>query len=115
MIRLWVIMRAFVAYRLHQFLPNLWQIKLLRLLFFWQAKVAEQDRAVALRLCLESLGPVYIKLGQMMSVRRDLIPAEVADELAKLQDAVPALPWPEMRQRIETGLDRSLSEAYLSV
>lgn len=113
--RLFTILRAFIKYRVVDFMPNIWQVKLLRALFFWQSKVPDDDRAVSLRLFLESLGPVYIKLGQMMSVRRDLIPADVADELAKLQDAVPALPWPVMKQRIEEGLGLPIEEAYLSV
>ena len=42
-----------------------------------------------LRLALEKLGPIFVKFGQMLSTRRDLLPQDVADELAKLQDQVP--------------------------
>jgi ubiquinone biosynthesis protein len=52
----------------------------------WDAKV---PRAVRLRRVLESLGPIFVKFGQMLSTRRDLLPQDVADELAKLQDQVP--------------------------
>ena len=49
-------------------------------------------RAVRLRLALEELGPIFVKFGQMLSTRRDLLPTDIADELAKLQDAVPPFP-----------------------
>jgi ubiquinone biosynthesis protein len=46
-------------------------------------------RGVRLRLALESLGPIFVKFGQVLSTRRDLLPVDIADELAKLQDQVP--------------------------
>ena len=59
-----------------------------RSLFFWRRY--HQPRAVRLRLALESLGPIFVKFGQAISTRRDLLPADFAEELAKLQDRVPA-------------------------
>src|SRR5882762_7291077 len=58
-----------------------------RALTFWRDLSA--PRAVRLRLALEALGPIFVKFGQMLSTRRDLLPADIADELAKLQDRVP--------------------------
>ena len=55
-------------------------------LFFRNSKQARGER---LRLALEALGPIFVKFGQMLSTRRDLIPLDIADELAKLQDQVP--------------------------
>ena len=52
-----------------------------------------QPRGVRLRLALEALGPIFVKFGQILSTRRDLIPLDVADELAKLQDQVPAFDY----------------------
>ncbi|WP_153099360.1 ubiquinone biosynthesis regulatory protein kinase UbiB [Paraburkholderia hayleyella] len=49
----------------------------------------EQPPGVRLRLALESLGPIFVKFGQVLSTRRDLLPVDIADELAKLQDQVP--------------------------
>ncbi len=61
-----------------------------RVLTFWRDTSA--PRAQRLRLALEDLGPIFVKFGQMLSTRRDLLPADIADELAKLQDRVPPFP-----------------------
>ena len=60
--------------------------------------------AVRLRLFFEELGPVFIKFGQLLSTRRDLLPADFADELAKLQDHVPPFPGAEARTIVEAAL-----------
>src|SRR5690242_16070811 len=70
--------------------------------FFWRD--LSSPRAVRLRQALEDLGPIFMKFGQMLSTRRDLLPADIADELAKLQDRVPPFPS-EIAQRV-------VSEAY---
>src|SRR4030067_850299 len=59
------------------------------LLFF---RNTSRPRAVRLRLALENLGPIFVKFGQVLSTRRDLMPNDLADELAKLQDQVPPFP-----------------------
>lgn len=64
-----------------------WCLRLCQPLLFWRDLSA--PRAVRLRLALESLGPIFVKFGQMLSTRRDLMSADIADELAKLQDQVP--------------------------
>ena len=63
---------------------------LMRLFFFWRR--FERPRAERLRLALQDLGPIFVKFGQVLSTRRDLIPKDIADELAKLQDRVPPFP-----------------------
>src|SRR5258706_15863001 len=67
---------------------------LMRAAFFWRD--TSRPRGERLRRALESLGPVFVKFGQLLSVRRDLIPEDIADELAKLQDAVPPFACPEV-------------------
>ena len=57
---------------------------------FWRD--LRSPRAVRLRLALESLGPIFVKFGQVLSTRRDLLPPDIADELAMLQDRVPPFP-----------------------
>ncbi len=72
----------------------------------------DQSRAVRLRMALESLGPIFVKFGQMLSTRRDLLPTDVADELARLQDRVPPFD-PELAAReIERGLGRPLAAIF---
>ena len=58
-------------------------------------------RGERLRLALEELGPIFVKFGQALSTRRDLLPADIADELAKLQDRVPPFPAPRRVATIE--------------
>ncbi len=64
-----------------------WLRILLKVLLFWRPLTL--PRAVRLRLALERLGPIFVKFGQVLSTRRDLLPPDIADELAKLQDRVP--------------------------
>lgn len=61
--------------------------KLIDFLFFWRDISA--PRGVRLRMALEELGPIFVKFGQVLSTRRDLMPPDIADELALLQDRVP--------------------------
>jgi ubiquinone biosynthesis protein len=66
------------------------------------------------RLALERLGPVFVKFGQVLSTRRDLLPADIADELAKLQDRVPPFPGLQARGIVEQSLARSIDEVFSS-
>jgi ubiquinone biosynthesis protein len=72
------------------------------------------SRAERIRMTLEELGPTFIKLGQMLSTRPDLIPAEFAVELEKLQDAVPPFPFQQAREIVEAELRQPLNEAFTS-
>src|SRR6185503_1858554 len=62
----------------------------INVVFFW--RVLDEPRAVRLRRALEALGPIFVKFGQVLSTRRDLLATDIADELAKLQDRVPPFP-----------------------
>ena len=67
---------------------------------------------IRLRKVLEDLGPSFVKLGQIMSTRPDLIPEDILIELKKLQDDVPAVPFSDIAQRIEEELGAPPSEVY---
>lgn len=70
------------------------------------------DRAVRLRETLEDLGPVFIKFGQALSTRRDLLPPDIADELAKLQDEVPPFDPSQAINIIEKALGQSVDQLF---
>lgn len=72
----------------------------------------KQPRGVRLRLALEALGPIYIKFGQVLSTRRDLIPPDVATELALLQDRVPPFPSDQAAAMVEAALGASPHELF---
>ncbi len=72
----------------------------------------DAPRGQRLREALERLGPIFVKFGQMLSTRRDLIPADVADELARLQDRVPPFPGEESVRLIEKALGRPISAVF---
>ena len=72
------------------------------------------SRGARIRLALNELGPIFVKAGQVLSTRRDLVPADIADELALLQDQVPPFPGDEARNIIERELKAPISELYAS-
>ncbi|MEA2116906.1 ubiquinone biosynthesis regulatory protein kinase UbiB [Halovibrio sp. HP20-50] len=74
--------------------------------------LGKRSRGERLRLALEALGPIFIKFGQMLSTRRDLLPGDIADELKRLQDQVPPFPGDLAAARIEKALEMSLEEAF---
>ena len=71
-------------------------------------------RGARLRKALEELGPVFIKFGQMLSTRRDLLREDIADELARLQDEVPPFPEQQSIELIEQALGKSVQELFAS-
>ena len=71
-----------------------------------------KPRAVRLRLALENLGPIFVKFGQMLSTRRDLMPADIADELAMLQDQVPPFPSAQAVAVLEAAYGKPLREVF---
>ncbi len=79
------------------------------LLFF---RNTSRPRAERLRLALETLGPIFVKFGQMLSTRRDLIPTDIADELASLQDRVPPFPSAKAVALLEESYGKPLNEVF---
>lgn len=70
-------------------------------------------RGVRLRQALETLGPIFVKFGQVLSTRRDLLPPDIADELAKLQDKVQPFPVEEVLATLTRVYGRPLDEVFL--
>jgi ubiquinone biosynthesis protein len=79
-------------------------------LLFWRNN--SQPRGARLRLALEALGPIFVKFGQVLSTRRDLIPLDIADELAKLQDQVPPVAYAEIEKTIQQAFNLPLNQVF---
>jgi ubiquinone biosynthesis protein len=77
--------------------------------FYWGSK---PPRGVRIRRALEDLGPIYVKFGQILSTRRDLLPDDIALELVKLQDQVPPFPGAQARQIVEKALGKPVGELF---
>src|SRR6187549_400017 len=81
-------------------------------LSFW--RTLTEPRAVRLRRALQELGPIFVKFGQALSTRRDLLPADIAEELAKLQDRVPPFDGRIARRIIEDAYGRAAEQVFSS-
>ena len=68
-----------------------------------------------IRRVFEELGPTFVKLGQLMSMRADMFPPEYIEEFKKLQDRVPPVPFPEIKAVIEKELKHPISELFISI
>jgi ubiquinone biosynthesis protein len=99
-----------LRFGLHEFVPPLAESRLLALLSGFPG----EPRAARLRRALETLGPIFVKFGQVLSTRRDLLPADLADELAKLQDRVPPFPSSEAMREVEAALGKPLAQVFQS-
>jgi len=80
--------------------------------FYWLHFRKRPSYGERIRRTLEDLGPIFIKFGQMLSTRRDLLPPDIADELVKLQDQVPPFCGNEAQEIIEKALQKSVEEAF---
>ena len=102
-VRLIEIQRALLRHGLDDFVRATHLYRPLRFLFYlspglWFERRRKASRGERIRLALEELGPVFVKFGQAVSTRRDLLPSDIADELAKLQDRVPPFPGEAARR-----------------
>src|SRR5690348_5365689 len=95
-IRLGTILQVGVRFRLYDLLPR------------FAGPETESTRGVRLRQALETLGPLFVKVGQVLSTRRDLLPLDIADELAKLQDQVPPFDPELAMEEIERSLGTNI-------
>jgi ubiquinone biosynthesis protein len=106
LVRLIRIQRVLVEHGLDDFVRATHLYRPLRFVFFvspwtWFQRRSPLTRGERLRLALEELGPMFVKFGQALSTRRDLLPTDIADELARLQDEVPPFPGALARDAIE--------------
>ncbi len=118
LLRAWRIARVLLRYRLHNLLDDTPAERWLKLMRPFvpraSAEVASLSRGARLRLALQELGPIFVKFGQILSTRRDLIPPDVAEELTLLQDRVAPFDGLQAREMVERALERSIGEAYAS-
>jgi ubiquinone biosynthesis protein len=115
--RLFQIQHVLLKHGLDDFVRATHLFRPVRFLFYllpgaWMAGPREGTRGERLRLALEELGPIFVKFGQAVSTRRDLLPPDIADELAKLQDRVPPFPGWIARQIVERAHNRPIHEIF---
>src|SRR5471030_874231 len=115
--RLLQIQRALVRHRLDEFVRATHLHRPLRYVYYlspwtWFQRRIGGSLSERLRLALEELGPIFVKFGQALSTRRDLLPVDVADELAKLQDRVPPFPGEVAIAMIERTFGQPLSQIF---
>ena len=98
-----------IIFATHLFRPFRFLIYLNPINWFVRKRASRAERV---RRVLEDLGPIFIKFGQMLSTRRDLLPDDVADELERLQDAVPPFPGAMAKQLIEKAFNCPVEEIF---
>ncbi|TWI05808.1 2-octaprenylphenol hydroxylase [Luteimonas cucumeris] len=108
--------RVLLRYRLDDLLDGTPAERWLRLMRPFvpraSAQIAAQSRGARLRLALQELGPIFVKFGQILSTRRDLVPPDVAIELSLLQDRVAPFDGEAARAIVEQALGRDIDEAF---
>lgn len=112
--RLLTILATFGRYRIDELLPEHAQPRALSWLLrpFRRADTGHLSRGERLRYALEELGPIFIKFGQLLSTRPDLLPPDIVLELNKLQDRVQPFPAEQFRALVERALGRPVTEAF---
>jgi len=115
--RLLQIQRVLVRHGLDEIILATHLFRPLRFAFYlspatWFERRKGGTRGERIRLALEELGPIFVKFGQALSTRRDLLPSDIADELEKLQDRVPPFPGSEARAIVERAYGRSVTDVF---
>jgi ubiquinone biosynthesis protein len=115
--RLLQIQRVLLKHGLDDFVRATHLYRPLRFVFFlspgiWFERRRTASRGERLRLALEQLGPIFVKFGQAVSTRRDLLPPDIANELAKLQDRVPPFPGAVAQATVERAYGRPMAEVF---
>jgi ubiquinone biosynthesis protein len=117
LVRLVEIQRVLLRHGLDDYVRATHLYRPLRFLFFlspgvWFERRRQASRGERLRLALEELGPIFVKFGQAVSTRRDLLPADIADELARLQDRVPPFPGELARELIGRAYGQPVEQVF---
>ena len=112
--RMIAIQRVLVKYGLDDVIKQTHLLRPLRFIFYLAPRRRDSTAPLGerIRLALEELGPIFVKFGQAISTRRDLLPTDIADELAKLQDAVPPFPAATAVAIIEDAYGESVDEVF---
>jgi ubiquinone biosynthesis protein len=112
--RLIGIQRVLVKYGLDEIIKETHLLRPLRFIFYLFPRRRSRSAPLGerIRLALEELGPIFIKFGQAISTRRDLLPREVADELAKLQDKVPPFPAEQAIAILDAAYGKPVTEVF---
>jgi ubiquinone biosynthesis protein len=108
------IQRVLVKYSLDDIIKETHLLRPLRFLFYLAPRSSDRYAPIGerIRLALEELGPIFVKFGQAISTRRDLLPPDIADELAKLQDAVPPFPAEQAIAILNAAYERDVDEVF---
>lgn len=115
LLRLFRILAVVWRYRLDEIVvASLKNPLLVRFVGWTTFGATREPRAVRLRRALEDLGPIFVKFGQVLSTRRDLLPPDMAEELARLQDRVPPFDSDIAMREIERGLGRPIDAVFSS-
>ena len=114
MLRLISIQRVLVKYGLDDVISATHLLRPMRFLFYLAPRRRDSSAPLGerLRLALEELGPIFVKFGQALSTRRDLLPPDIADELAKLQDAVPPFPTEQVIEILEGAYGKPVDDVF---
>lgn len=117
LLRLLRIQRVLVRHGLDELITATHLLRPLRFLFFLFPKTSDSNEplGVRLRLALIELGPIFVKFGQAISTRRDLLPTDIADELAKLQDRVPPFPSDQVMAILVQAYGKPVLEVFASL
>ncbi|MDX2503251.1 MAG: ubiquinone biosynthesis regulatory protein kinase UbiB [Gammaproteobacteria bacterium] len=115
--RLMFISRVLLRHGLDELILDIHLFRPLRLIrflspTFWFRHRTRRPRGERIRMALEDLGPIFVKFGQILSTRRDLLPDDLADELSKLQDQVPAFPGASAIKIIEQQFKQPIDEIF---
>jgi ubiquinone biosynthesis protein len=117
LLRLIAIQRVLIRHSLDEIVTSTHLLRPLRFLFFlwpgtWLTRDTSKPRGVRIREALEELGPIYVKFGQSVSTRQDLLPPDIGRELAKLQDQVPPFPAEQALAEVVRAYGRPADQVF---